>query len=261
MSIGSDWSFTTHAVASSSSDLASEAACSGAPEGRGFLVLEQTAGRGRRGANWQSSRGGMYFSMLLRPTMPPHYWFALSFIAALAIRDELERLLGDDIVTLKWPNDVLAGAGPKCGKICGILLEASNNQLVIGTGVNIAPLDTPDGAKQPAVAIADFGIEGVTPETLATAYQQNFARRYAAFTNAVAGALDANNPASVFAPVREEWLRHTAHQHARLVVTHDGNEIAGQFVTLGTDGTMHILDDAGQAHHISTGDVELIGTI
>ena len=261
MSFGSDWSFTTHAKASSSSDLASEAARSGAPEGRGFLVLEQTAGRGRRGARWQSAQGGMYFSMLLRPIVPPQYWFVLSFIAALAIRDELGRLLGEDIVTLKWPNDVLAGTGATRGKICGILLEASGDQLIIGTGVNIASVETPDGAKQPAVAITDFDVTGITPEALATAYQQNFSRRYIAFNNVVASVSESNDPASVFAPVRDEWLRHTAHQNARLVVTHDGYETAGQFVTLGADGTMQILDDAGRTHHISTGDVALIGTI
>ena len=39
-------------VASSSSDLAWEAAAAGAASGSAFLVAEQTAGRGRRGAAW-----------------------------------------------------------------------------------------------------------------------------------------------------------------------------------------------------------------
>ena len=46
-------------VATSSSDLAWDAACDAAPAGTAFLVGEQTKGRGRRGASWLSARGGM----------------------------------------------------------------------------------------------------------------------------------------------------------------------------------------------------------
>lgn len=257
----SDWSFTTYPEATSSSDLASDAAAAGASEGVGFLALVQTAGRGRRGASWRSAQGGMYFSLLLRPHITAHYWYAFSFIAALAIRDALHDVLPTTPLTLKWPNDVLAGAGDDRGKICGILLEASGDHLIVGTGVNIASVPTPEGAKQPAVAVDDFKDGAVTPQALAAAYQQNFARRYMAFTHSVMSGAGAVDPGAAFAPVRDEWLVHTAHQNARLSVHHGGRVITGQFVTLGTDGTLHILDDAGDDHHITTGDVELIGMI
>jgi biotin-[acetyl-CoA-carboxylase] ligase BirA-like protein len=123
--------------ATSSSDLVWAAAAQDAPSGTAFLVREQTAGRGRRGAGWSSARGGMYFSILLRPAISQRLWFGLSFVAALAIRQELARCLADVPVMLKWPNDVLAGGG----KLCGILLEGRGEAVVIGTGVNIAPVD------------------------------------------------------------------------------------------------------------------------
>ena len=118
MPAASQLSLNSVEVASSSSDLAWLAAEDGAVSGTAFLVGEQTAGRGRRGAVWSSARGGMYLSILLRPVIAPDAFFGLSFIAALAIREELAaRLVGKD-VRLKWPNDVLAGGG----KICGILI-------------------------------------------------------------------------------------------------------------------------------------------
>ena len=79
--------------ATSSSDLAWAAAAQGAPSGTAYLVREQTAGRGRRGAGWSSHRGGMYFSILLRPAIDTRHWFGLSFVAALAMRRNWLRVL------------------------------------------------------------------------------------------------------------------------------------------------------------------------
>ena len=123
--------------ATSSSDLVWAAAAQDAPSGTAFLVREQTAGRGRRGAGWSSSRGGMYFSMLLRPAISPRLWFGLSFVAALAIRQELARCLATVPVMLKWPNDILLNNK----KIGGILVESEvydkKIRTIIGIGINI----------------------------------------------------------------------------------------------------------------------------
>ena len=95
-------------VATSSSDLAWDAASDAAPAGTAFLVGEQTRGRGRRGASWLSGRGGMYLSILLRPDLTADRFFGLSFVAALAIREEVSRYLAGVPVTLNgrttfWP--------------------------------------------------------------------------------------------------------------------------------------------------------------
>jgi biotin-(acetyl-CoA carboxylase) ligase len=37
--------------------------------------------------------------------------------------------------------------------------------------------------------------------------------------------------------------------------------ISGVFADLGEDGTLHLLADDGTTHHISTGDVELMGQV
>ncbi|MGB0803633.1 MAG: biotin--[acetyl-CoA-carboxylase] ligase, partial [Candidatus Puniceispirillaceae bacterium] len=60
MTVPAVLSLTSIDVATSSSDLAWQAAAEGAPAGTAFLVGEQTAGRGRRGTGWSSARGGMY---------------------------------------------------------------------------------------------------------------------------------------------------------------------------------------------------------
>ena len=107
MTVPAVLSLTSIDVATSSSDLAWQAAAEGAPAGTAFLVGEQTAGRGRRGSGWSSARGGMYLSVILHPQADASALWGLSFVAALAIRETIAERLPDQEVGLKWPNDVV----------------------------------------------------------------------------------------------------------------------------------------------------------
>src|ERR1700739_3091206 len=87
------------------------AARSGAAAGTVLVAEEQTAGRGRLDRSWQSEPGAsLTFSVLLRPSGVPVTslgWLPLltgvAMVSALRAQTGLE-------VSLKWPNDVLAGA-------------------------------------------------------------------------------------------------------------------------------------------------------
>ena len=75
------------------------------------LVAErQSAGRGRRGRQWQSwAEGSLTFSLLWRFAPGAPVPAGLSLVAGLAVARTIEQLgvLG---VQLKWPNDVLSMA-------------------------------------------------------------------------------------------------------------------------------------------------------
>jgi BirA family biotin operon repressor/biotin-[acetyl-CoA-carboxylase] ligase len=236
-------SITVIDSATSSSNLVWAAAAQGAPAGTAYLVREQTAGRGRRGAGWSSARGGMYFSILLRPKIAARHWFGLSFVAALAIRQELAACLVDVPVQVKWPNDILAGGG----KLCGILLEARDGAVVIGTGVNIAPVDNLPGAKHPATSLLSLGGDDITPDALADRYAGNLLVRAAAYET---GGFD---------PVRMEWLVHCAHIGSMMRVLQSDVHVEGSFAGLGDDGALHLRHSNGERHVVTTGDVELMG--
>ena len=96
-----------------------------------WLVAErQTDGRGRQGRGWSSPEGNLYASALvtLRPADPPAPTLAL--VAGVALHASIAR----PGVTLKWPNDLLAGDA----KLAGILLERTGSAVVVGFGVNVA---------------------------------------------------------------------------------------------------------------------------
>lgn len=117
------------------------AARAGAPAGTVLVAEEQTAGRGRLGRSWQGQAGAaLTFSVLLRPAdVPPASRGWLPLLTGVAVASALTTATGVD-VTLKWPNDVLAGpaAEGSGGKLAGILAEQRGDAIVTGIGLNVS---------------------------------------------------------------------------------------------------------------------------
>jgi BirA family transcriptional regulator, biotin operon repressor / biotin---[acetyl-CoA-carboxylase] ligase len=107
----------------------------GAPAGTIVVAEEQTAGRGRLKRSWLSPRGGLTFSVILRPNL--EYLPYLVMISSLAAAAAIENVTGIRS-QIKWPNDVLISDK----KVGGILIENDirKNSLafsVIGIGLNV----------------------------------------------------------------------------------------------------------------------------
>jgi BirA family biotin operon repressor/biotin-[acetyl-CoA-carboxylase] ligase len=105
----------------------------GAPEGVVVVADYQTRGRGRRDRIWEAPAGtGLLASILGRPVaLAPQRRWLLTAAMALAAADAC----GPDVdVDVKWPNDLLIGAG----KLGGILAEADAGAVVVGIGLNVS---------------------------------------------------------------------------------------------------------------------------
>ena len=250
-----NWTIATEQSATSTSDLAKRAAANGAPSGNAFLAIEQTEGRGRRGRYWNSQKGGMYLSVLLRPSVPVDQWFALSFAASLAVLEVVRSQLATHLSSaeipqtgLKWPNDVIVAGG----KISGILLEVEGKALIVGSGVNIAPVGRVGSQNIAPIALADIWPDGARdlpqPYDFATAYLDRLAFWYYRFCK------------SGFGPIRDTWLESALFLGRHVAVQCDEKVLSGVFRDLGMDGTMLLLDDSGQTRHITIGDVKLLGS-
>lgn len=114
---------------------------------------EQTAGRGRRGAEWVSPPdSNLYFSIILRPPTPfePAVMPQLAFVASVAVAQALIALGVN--AGIKWPNDVLA----RGKKISGILIESSPRMdvVVIGVGINVNWREIPAQLAAKATSVA-----------------------------------------------------------------------------------------------------------
>ena len=142
-------------VTTSTNDDAREAAREGAPHGSAVAARVQTAGRGRRGHVWESPRGSLYLSCVLRPSVPMHFFTGLPAVCALGVLDCLRDDLGIAQAALKWPNDIVAGPS----KLAGILVEAGSSAMgtfaVCGVGVNVAPAMADSAPQAQATSEAD----------------------------------------------------------------------------------------------------------
>lgn len=96
-------------------------------------ALAQSAGRGRYRRTWVSYHGNLYASFIYKsPERDPK----LSYAVAVAIAETLIAL--GMTPEIKWPNDVLI----KGKKISGVLIEYSQNFVIVGVGINIKTCPT-----------------------------------------------------------------------------------------------------------------------
>jgi len=100
------------------------------------IAETQTSGRGRLGRRWHSQRGGIYFTIILRPRIGPAHAQIINLMAAVSVARAIRSLFNLE-AKLKWPNDVLI----RGKKVCGILAEMEAEMDVIkfvnlGIGIN-----------------------------------------------------------------------------------------------------------------------------
>ena len=146
-----------------------------------FIVVTadfQTAGRGQKGASWESEAGkNLLLGLLLRPTfLHPSEQFYLSEICALALVETLNTY--SDGFTIKWPNDIYYADR----KVSGMLLEhtlqgATLSQTIVGIGLNVNQQTFFSDAPNPVSLLQILGKE-VCRETVLEAFLQNFQTYY-----------------------------------------------------------------------------------
>ncbi len=212
-------------------------AASGSVREGDWLVAErQNAGRGRLGRLWDSPPGNLYVSGLveLRESDPPAS--TLAFVAGLAAIDAM----GSSTLSLKWPNDVLAGAA----KLAGILLERQGEGVVIGVGANLA--HHPNLPDRPTMSLAALGVP-LSADTAIAALAPAFARWLTIWRTA-------GLPA-----IRAAWLDR-AHPigTALSAALPDGTRLDGSFDGLTPDCALQLRLADGTTRVIHAGDVFLI---
>ncbi|HEV2678476.1 MAG TPA: biotin--[acetyl-CoA-carboxylase] ligase [Aliidongia sp.] len=235
-------------VVGSTSDEAKALAAAGAAHGTLVWAREQTAGRGRLDRQWQSPRGNLFTSCILRPDVTPARAAEIGFVAALAVAETVRTLLPAAVpVALKWPNDVLVDGG----KVAGILLEAQSGPngtvdwLVLGMGINIVA--APTGTPYRAVALQPLGAVADARMVLELLY------------GALAERLDDWRHGG-FGGIRARWLALARGLGQPIEVRQGDALVQGRFVDLDHDGAL-VLDTAEGPRRITTGDVHFAQVI
>ncbi|OGS12193.1 MAG: biotin--[acetyl-CoA-carboxylase] ligase [Elusimicrobia bacterium RIFOXYA2_FULL_58_8] len=160
-----------------------ELAAEGSAEKTLVLAETQTGGRGRLGREWESARGGLYLTLLLRPQVGIRFLPDLSVLSGEAVAEAVTSLYAIK-TRVKKPNDVYAFSPRrrKWLKVSGILTEtASINKapswLLLGVGVN---LNNAPGLAT-AVSVKDITGKPVSREEFLKEFFRIFWLRYSAW--------------------------------------------------------------------------------
>ncbi len=206
----------------------------------------QTAGRGRRGRNWDTASGNLAATLLIATDATPAEAAQLSFVAAFAIRDLAETYAPASLVRFKWPNDVMVDGK----KLSGILIESGRNAagmlwLAIGMGVNLA--HAPENVERPATSLAAHLKADVaappTPERALTVLSASFVQHAAAWAR------------SGFEPLRDAWLKGAAGMGQPCIARLDRETVEGVAEGLDGDGALLLRLPDRSLRRIAAGDV------
>ena len=111
-----------------------------AGEGMVFITHHQLHGKGAGQNHWESEPDkNLTFSLVLEPRfMEPSAQFVITEMVSLALFDVVKQSLGEEHLSIKWPNDLYY----KDEKLAGILIQnrVVGNQIdfsVIGVGLNV----------------------------------------------------------------------------------------------------------------------------
>ncbi|MDP2233309.1 MAG: biotin--[acetyl-CoA-carboxylase] ligase [Actinomycetota bacterium] len=233
----------------STNDDAKRLARSGAPEGTMVVVGAQTGGRGRLGREWVSPSGGVYLSIILRPSMSPAQSSALPLVVALGVARGLESL--GCYPLLKWPNDVWLGTAPgstdALGKLSGVLLEMQSEidrveWIVAGIGVNVSSAT----GRTPGAAYVDDQVPGCAPAAVAAAVLDGIAESFGQFVS------------DGFGTLAEEYVSRSMLEGREVTVRELDGTVRASGRVQGVDADGRLLLDGGSGMlAISTGDVTL----
>jgi len=232
------WHIVHLTTVTSTNDYAKEIA-EDVPEGTVVWADIQIKGRGRWGREWYSPKGGLWFSVILKPPMVqviPH----VVFIGALAVVDVLSEygLEGK----IKWPNDVLIHDK----KIAGVLVEGkANSYVIIGIGINVNN-EPPNTEEYEAISMKEeLGREILIEEVL-----RKILRRLSYWYSL----LTSGRIADITAQVRK---KNALAGREVLVFWGDGKFESGKVLDIEEDGSLKVLLKNGQIRRLVFGEVSL----
>lgn len=239
------WDVRAFGSVGSTNDVARRLASSGEPEGTVVVAGSQSAGRGRRGAEWFSPPGGLWLSMVLRPEVPLERAWGLSIVGAVAVASAVRRsceLPG----RIKWPNDVFVSGR----KLAGVMVEsAGDGAFILGVGVNanVRHEDLPRNRWYEATSVMVERGEACSRSELFGRLLAETESRYSLFTGSDQRSLT------------DEWRSLSLVFGERVRVERGGELLEGTVFGLEEDGAVVLrLLDGRQERVLPSGDVTLM---
>jgi len=205
------------------------------------VALQQSAGQGRQGRVWRSTRGQLALSWRGWVAVPNEFVGLLSLAAALAIDDALNVFNLPDI-RFKWPNDIYIHDKKLAGVLVSVCQQKENRfDVVLGIGLNRLHLALPEQA----IALADIIPHPPTLSALLAELLMSW-HRWKVLLMSEKGR----------DRVRVAWLNRALWMNASVRVLLQNSYIDGVFVGITSSGLLRVATDDGEKI-FAAGEVQL----
>lgn len=209
-----------------------------------IVAEEQTGGVGRQGRAWVSPEGGIWITIILKPTLPIDHLHMITMAGSIAVARAVRREYGLGAL-IKWPNDVFIGDK----KISGLLLELAAEAdtvhyclLGIGIDANVDPATLPPALRELVTSIsAELGNDVDRVDLLARLLRE-FERRYLLLEG------------EEYESVISEWKSLSLTLEHRVHVKTLRKSFDGEAVDIDEHGALIIRKDNGNIERVIAGD-------
>lgn len=224
-------------------------AAEGVTHGTVVVADAQTAGKGRRGRQWESPAGeNIYMSILLRPDCMPDRAPMLTLVMAYSVAKAI-RELGFEDLQIKWPNDlVLSGK-----KICGILTEmqlsgSKIDCVVVGVGINVNTSKFPEELKDIATSLYQESGRTFDRTLIVESVVGYFEKAYQQFLQT-----------QDLSFLREAYNAMLVNVDKEVRVLEPGNEYTAYAQGINSEGELLVRTEEGEEKRIYAGEVSVRG--
>lgn len=223
----------------------------GAPHGTFAVAEALTSAVGRDGSEWSAPPGGVWSSVLLRPSFGVGHVGRLTLAGGLAVAETVAAF--GVPARLKWPNDVVCETDDGPRKLAGVLTEA----VVDGSPVTGKPVDGTGEDGDLRFVVVGVGINAdLDPDALSTDRPATSIRSEVGPVDPTAVAVELHErllaraadaeTASGFAALLDDWRERAATLGERVrVERHDDPPVEGEAVGLREDGALLVETETG----------------
>ncbi len=195
----------------------------------------QSSGRGRFLRRWESPKGNVYATFVIKEEL----FSFLGYVISFSIMESLLRLgLAEEKIELKWPNDVLISGK----KVSGILIETCKEYLIIGIGINVISHPELGRGNYKATDLKAEGLEldrDDVVKMLSLSLMNNI-ERY---------------KAEGFDELRQAWLNKAYNLGKEIEVRNLNNSVRGIFKGIDETGALLLEEENGKERKVLVGDV------
>ncbi len=202
------------------------------------IAEHQSRGRGRLNRKWFSSKGGLWFTLILKPkTLPPPLSYIYNFAASLSLSKTLKSLFNLN-VSVKWPNDLLLNGK----KLAGLLSEMETRGdmvkfINIGIGINVN--NSPEKDESKAISLHSVLGKSVSRKQILQAFLHEFEHltRHIDCTDII-----------------RQWKEQTSTIGSQVRIETIGDTYEGLAIDVDETGALIIKDASGETKKIIYGD-------